>query len=95
MSGANPVTSVIIITVLMVGLVSSAMGQNGSQAGASRRATSRVATNYPELAQRMGLQGMVKLEAGVRPNGSVKSARVIGGNPVLGEAASTAVGKWK
>ena len=43
----------------------------------------------------MHIQGTVKLEAVVRPNGTVKSTRVIGGNPVLVEAAADAVSKWK
>jgi TonB family protein len=43
----------------------------------------------------MHLQGVVKIEAVVRPNGSVKSTRVLGGNPVLTDAAVEAVTKWK
>lgn len=35
------------------------------------------------------------MEVIVRPNGSVKSSRVLGGNPVLVEAAQDAVSKWK
>jgi TonB family protein len=54
-----------------------------------------VAPDYPELARRMQIHGVVKLEAIVRPNGSVKSTRVLGGNPVLVDAAVAAVGKWK
>ncbi len=38
---------------------------------------------------------MVRVEAVVRPNGSVRSTRVLGGNPVLVEAAQEAVAKWK
>jgi len=37
----------------------------------------------------------VRVEAVVRSNGTVKSTRVLGGNPVLGEAAEDAVAKWK
>jgi outer membrane biosynthesis protein TonB len=43
----------------------------------------------------MHIQGIVKIEAVVRPNGSVKSTRVLGGNPVLVDAAADAVSKWK
>lgn len=56
---------------------------------------SRVPPVYPELAKRMHLQGVVKVEALVRPNGTVKSTRVLGGNPVLVESATAAVSKWK
>src|SRR6476659_6202234 len=52
-----------------------------------RKIASRVAPTYPELAKKMHIRGMVKVEAVVRPNGSVKSTRVLGGNPVLVDAA--------
>jgi TonB family protein len=60
-----------------------------------RRIISKVAPDYPELAKRMHLQGSVKLEVGVKADGVVKSTRVIGGNPVLVQAAADAVSKWK
>ncbi|HTW58252.1 MAG TPA: energy transducer TonB [Terriglobales bacterium] len=60
-----------------------------------RKITSRVQPAYPELAKRMRLQGVVKVEAVVRANGSVKSTHVLGGNPVLVDSAADAVSKWK
>lgn len=60
-----------------------------------RRVITKVAPDYPELAKRMHLQGAVKLEVGVKADGVVKSTRVIGGNPVLVQAAADAVSKWK
>jgi len=60
-----------------------------------RKVASRVAPTYPDLAKKMHIRGMVKVEAVVRPNGSVKSTRVLGGNPVLVDAAADAVNKWK
>jgi TonB family protein len=43
----------------------------------------------------MHIHGIVKVEAIVRANGSVKSTRVLGGNPVLVDAAVDAINKWK
>jgi len=60
-----------------------------------RRVITKIAPDYPELAKRMHIQGAVKLEVGVKANGAVKSTRVIGGNPVLVQAAANAVSKWK
>lgn len=60
-----------------------------------RKVASKVAPVYPELAKKMHLHGVVKVEAVVRPNGAVKTTRVLGGNPVLVDAALDAVGKWK
>jgi TonB family protein len=64
-------------------------------AHAERKVASRVAPSYPELARRMHIHGVVKVEATVRANGSVKSTRVLGGNPVLVDAAVDAINKWK
>jgi protein TonB len=65
------------------------------QSAPERKVISRFAPSYPELAKRMHIQGTVKVEAIVRPNGTVKSTRVLGGSPVLVDAASDAVKKWK
>jgi TonB family protein len=66
-----------------------------AQAHPDRKVLTKVLPNYPELARRMHLQGSVKLEAVVRPDGVVKSTRVIGGNPVLIQAAADALIKWR
>ena len=63
--------------------------------GSDRKVASRVAPVYPELAKKMHIRGVVRVEAIVRPNGNVKSTRILGGNPVLVEAAQDAVSKWK
>ena len=62
---------------------------------AGRRAVDKVAAVYPELAQRNRIRGVVKVEVVVRENGSVKSAKVLGGSPLLVDSAADAVRKWK
>jgi TonB family protein len=85
-----------VIALLVITLATVMTAQNNaSSSNSERKVTSRVAPFYPELAKRMRLQGVVKVEAVVRPNGTVKSTRVLGGNPVLVEAAVDAVNKWK
>jgi len=88
--------SVVFIGLVVVLFMNLARAQNSpSPDNSRRRVTFRVSPDYPELAKKMHLQGVVKVETVVRPNGSVKSTRVLGGNPVLVEAATEAVGKWK
>jgi TonB family protein len=60
-----------------------------------RRAKSRVQPAYPELARKMNIAGTVKIEVVVSPNGTVKEARVVGGHPVLANAAMDAAKKWR
>ncbi|HWY20994.1 MAG TPA: energy transducer TonB [Candidatus Acidoferrum sp.] len=62
---------------------------------ADRKVINRVAPAYPALARRMHVSGAVRLEIVIRPNGSVKAIKAVGGNPVLIEAATAAVDKWR
>jgi len=84
----------IAFVVLLLSLASASQDTSPS-ANTGRKVVSRTAPVYPELAKRMHIQGVAKVEAIVRPNGSVKSTRLIGGNPVLADAAIQAVEKWK
>jgi TonB family protein len=87
---------VFLITVaLMAFSTSLTIAQSTAPAALERKIAARVAPNYPDLAKKMHIHGVVRVEAVVRPNGSVKSTRVLGGNPVLVDAALDAVGKWK
>jgi len=43
----------------------------------------------------MALQGVVKVDALVAPDGTVKSIEVKGGHPVLAQAAANTVRRWK
>ena len=88
---------VLFTTVGLIALMTSiAWAQNASAAANSeRKVASRVAPSYPELAKKMHIHGIVRVEAVVKANGTVKSTRVLGGNPVLVDAAVEAVGKWK
>ena len=68
-----------------------------AQAGerAERKAVAKVPAVYPEIAKRYNIRGVVKMEVVVREDGSVRSAKVLGGNPVLIDAATDAVRKWR
>ena len=89
------IRNILFLLALAVTGLAVCAAQDGTLGGTGRKVTTRVAPACPELARRMHIQGAVKLELIVKPNGTVKSARVIGGNPVLVQAASDAVIKWK
>ncbi len=65
------------------------------QAAPARKLVSRTAAEYPPLARSMALQGVVKVDALVAPDGTVKSIEVKGGHPVLAQAAANTVRHWK
>ena len=86
----------VVAFISVVCLATSLAGaQNAAEADPGRKVILRVAPAYPDLARKMHLQGNVKVVAIVRPNGAVKSTRVVGGHPVLANAATDAVDKWK
>lgn len=54
----------------------------------------RVEPEYPKELQHRGIEGTVRLSLTVSARGSVQSVQVIGGNPILAEAAEKAVKDW-
>ena len=88
-------TVTILTAAVLLVLTTRLAAQTPSSASAERKVTSRVNPVYPDLAKKMHIHGIVRIEAIVRANGAVKSTRALGGNPVLVDAALDAVGKWK
>lgn len=60
-----------------------------------RKVKSKVAPTIPELARRMNITGKVKIEVVIAPDGHVKTARALGGHPVLVQSCLDAVKDWK
>jgi len=61
----------------------------------TRKTKSKVAPAYPELARRMKITGVVRVQITVAANGSITDAKLVGGHPVLANAALDAVKKWR
>lgn len=61
----------------------------------NRKIKSKIAPIYPELARRMSITGIVKVQITVSANGMVKDSKLVGGHPVLAGAALDAVKKWR
>jgi TonB family protein len=66
-----------------------------ARAADDRAVKSRVAPVYPELAKRMKIGGVIKIEATVDPGGAVVDTKTVSGNHMLSVAAEEAVRKWK
>ena len=66
-----------------------------AQDSVDRKVRTKVEPQYPEIARKLGLTGIVKLQIVVSPSGSVKETKVIGGHPILVTAAQDAVKKWR
>ena len=59
-----------------------------------RKLVTRVEPDYPAVLKVRQIGGTVRLELTITPKGTVKSAVILGGNPVLAESAIAAVKKW-
>jgi TonB family protein len=65
------------------------------QATTPRKLLERSAPVYPPLARSMALQGSVKVNALVAPDGTVRTVEIKGGHPVLAQAAANTVRRWR
>jgi TonB family protein len=61
---------------------------------AERKLVTRVEPKYPEDLRRLQIGGTVRLKVIISPRGSVESVEVLGGNPILADAAIKAVKQW-
>jgi TonB family protein len=60
-----------------------------------RKVISRVDPEYPDTLKRLYIGGVVRVEAVVAPNGTVRKTQLLGGNPILGQSTMKAVTQWK
>jgi len=51
--------------------------------------------DYPQMARRAGIQGVVRLQVRAKTDGTLEVEKVIEGEPALVEAARTAVRQWR
>ena len=65
------------------------------RAADNRAVKTRIQPNYPEIARRMRISGMVKLSVTVDSEGKVIDVKPLSGNNLLSAAASEAVRKWR
>jgi TonB family protein len=66
--------------------------QTGNKA--ERTLVTRIEPDYPETLQRLQIGGTVRLAVTISPKGSVDGVQLLGGNPILAEAAIKAVKLW-
>ena len=100
MTRRQPVLCGLIGSVFFLAIVSGLLvllpqRSREQQADSARKLVEKAPAPYPVLAHTMGLQGTVRLEVLVSPDGSVKETQIKGGHPVLAQAAVNSVRRWK
>jgi TonB family protein len=61
---------------------------------AERKLITWVKPDYPETLKQLNIGGTVRMRVSVSAKGNVENVELLGGNPILGEAATVAVKKW-
>ena len=84
-----------------IGYISSATHADGvkvlsvsEMTGNERRLVRRVEPEYPDTLRHMGIGGNVRLELTIAAKGAVETVAILGGNPILADAAVKAVRQW-
>jgi TonB family protein len=62
---------------------------------AKRKIRTKIEPLYPAVARQMNISGRVKIEATISADGRVVSTRVVGGSPMLVNAALDALKQWR
>lgn len=91
LSGVSRAAMRLLQVAVVAGIVSCAALLHAED----RAVKQRVSPVYPELARRMHIGGVVRIEATVAPDGSVSATKTLSGNHMLSGAAEDAVHKWK
>lgn len=85
-----------------IGYVSDGIGADGVKTLAvvqgegisKRKLITRVEPLYPSTLKKLNIGGVVKLQVTISPKGEVENVQLLGGNPILAEAAIAAVKLW-
>ena len=84
-----------LLVCLFASVVSMPLFSQSDDGAGERKVVTRVEPKYPPTLERLYIGGVVKLQVDVAANGTVESAQLLGGNPILGQAAIAAVKQWK
>ena len=81
------------LLVLVAAVSANLVAQEPAEGG--RKVSARVTPQYPSLARSMKIQGTVKADVLVEPNGSMKSDEIKGGHPLLVQSVQDALHLWR
>jgi TonB family protein len=79
-------------TFLVILLLLAAVNLRGQE---GRKAISNPTPPYPDIARKMHLSGVVKVQIVIGTDGKIKETKVIGGHPLLVSAVEDTLKNWK
>ena len=87
--------SQLVIIVFLSVVASVAQVQIQEPSSKERKLITRVEPEYPETLKRLYIGGVVRVEVEVEPSGVVKSTKLLGGSPILGQSTMKAIKQWR
>ncbi|HYM74572.1 MAG TPA: energy transducer TonB [Candidatus Dormibacteraeota bacterium] len=84
-----------LTVALLVAGIFGAPVQTYGQSDNNRKLVTRVEPEYPDALKKLYIGGVVRVEVMVAPNGTVRSTKLLGGSPILGQSTMKAVKQWK
>ncbi len=89
--------SAVFFSLVLCGLVvvSVPAPSQNVESESSRKAISKPAPEYPQLARQNGIKGTARVMVTIQPDGSVTNIKELGGHPILLDALTKAVKTWK
>jgi len=83
-----------LVIVVLLSVVPS-VAQVQEQSSKERKLITRVEPEYPETLKRLYIGGVVRVEVEIEPSGMVKSTKLLGGSPILGQSTMKAIKQWR
>jgi TonB family protein len=83
-----------LVIVVLLSVVPS-VAQVQEQSSKERKLITRVEPEYPETLKRLYIGGVVRVEVEIEPSGVVKSTKLLGGSPILGQSTMKAIKQWR
>jgi TonB family protein len=85
----------LVLALLGFSVPRALFAQEASAEEGQRKVRTKVVPDIPDLAKRLHVAGKVKIEATIAADGHVLDMRVIGGSPLLVNAALQALKQWR
>ena len=81
--------------LITVSSVTARAAQTYENSPGERKVLSRVDPDYPVALKKLYIGGVVRVEVVVSASGSVRSLKLLGGSPILGQSSMKAIKQWK
>lgn len=92
---ATAVALVLLSTWVGSGISNGQVSAQTQQTVSDRKLITHVEPEYPEALKKLYIGGVVRVEVVIEPNGTVKSTKLLGGSPILGQSSMKAIQHWK